>query len=236
MTFFRQASITELLKMPSDMLSYTPSRIYTRSLRRLGSQKREWRFVEKKKNECCGYWGTRKEKGLREYLLNRVRGILKTTPKATPFESEVLGKAALKNLKRFASVCRSRGLNPQGWGYFGDLKHNLAEWEAKASNSKKEAVKTRNEQWQLWAEEACLGGAKAGHGFIKTLPKWRATTTSTKHRSRESGRSCDILIEERNTWEAVWTDSENSAQDAEGKMVWNSVAWARLEPLNWGAV
>ena len=33
---------------------------------------RELLNASMKCNECCGYWGTRKEKGLKQYLLNRV--------------------------------------------------------------------------------------------------------------------------------------------------------------------
>ena len=62
------------------------------------------------------------------------------------------------------------------------------------------------------------------------------TTTCAKLNGEDSGRSCDILIEEREAWGAVWTDSENSIQDTEGTMKWNSTEWARLEPLKWGAI
>ena len=34
----------------------------------------------------------------------------------------------------------------------------------------------------------------------------------------------------------LWTDSENSAQDTEETMRWDSTEWERLEPLKWGAI
>ena len=123
-------------------------------------------------------------------LLNRVRGILKTGLKATPFESEDIGKAALKDLKRFAAKCRNRGLNPQGWGDLGDLKHSLVDWESKASSGRKGAAKGRHEEWQQWAEEACLRGAKSWGRLHQELTQWRATTTSAAPSGEASGRPC----------------------------------------------
>ena len=113
------------------------------------------------------------QNGERPQTLNRVRSILKTGPTATPFEAEDLGKAALNDFKKFASNCRSRGLNLQGWGYFGDLKQQLNSWEAKASRGRKLAAKARCEDWQTWAEEACLGGAKAGPAQVESLYRQR---------------------------------------------------------------
>ena len=43
-------------------------------------------------------------------------------------------------------------------------------------------------------------------------------------------------MEERLAWGTVWTDSDNSAQDIEGTMKWNSTEYESLEPPNWEAI
>ena len=52
--------------------------------------------------------------------------------------SEDLGKAVFKVFKGFASSCKKRKMNPEGW-------------EAKASSGRKAAAKARREEWQQWA-------------------------------------------------------------------------------------
>ena len=82
-----------------------------------------------------------------------------------------MAKKGLKELKGLARNCKSRGLNPHGWAYFGHLSAKVERWEAEACQASKEAEKEREERWLKWVEEAILGGAKAGHSFIKNLPK-----------------------------------------------------------------
>ena len=60
--------------------------------------------------------------------------------------------------------------------------------------------------------ESQARGARAGDGFIKTAPKWRASTTSSEFEGGVSGRHCDILIEGRRNWSKVWEDDSIDAK------------------------
>ena len=93
--------------------------------------------------------------------------------------------------KVFARIRRSRGLNPQEWAYFGDISALVVNWEDEACRARKEANQERREQWLKWVE------------VIKNLSKWRASTTFNEFEGGVSGRSSDIVYEERKNWSSV---------------------------------
>jgi len=193
---------------------------------------RELLKASKKCNECAGIWATKKERGLKRNLLAHTKGILNTGPRSTPFETAEVAKKGLKDLKGFARTCRSKGLNPQGWDYFGDLDARVVSWEAEASEAAKKATKERSEQWLEWVDKATLGGAKAGHSFIKNQPKWRASTTSCEFEGGVSGRPCDILSGERKNWSKVWDDKGLNAKDIDDAIGWSKTALPRLGDIS----
>ena len=127
-------------------------------------------------------------------------------------------------------------MNPQGWTYFGARSAEVATWEAAASQAGKEANKERGDQWLKFVKETIPGSTKAGHSFIKNLPKWRASITSIEFDGGVSERPCDILYKEMKHWSNVWDDKGPNAKVIEEAIGWVRTALSRLDDMTPGEI